>query len=203
MNTRNRIAPASPWVRETAVGPAPCVPVYRVGEPFLAGREAWPEGACYGYGPRGHELTIFMPSPSSEVLADVRRGDARFALSVVGPVFYLAYRFGASVGWRDVPYAWHLQHPESRATPPETSSPEARALLWVSLVGGDDGLVLVQRGLTLNPTFTRSLHRAILEQAGAPFDPLECTLAIAEATRDHPDPAGRLDLASAWSHGNA
>jgi hypothetical protein len=57
--------------------------------------------------------------------------------------------------------------------------------------------------VTLCPAFTRALHRAILDQANAPFDPLECTLTIAEACRLRPGASERLVRASAWSRGNS
>lgn len=200
MNPRNRLAPASPWNRSAEEFH---VPSYRVGEPFEAGRDRWPEGTQYLHGKSGHELTLFVSSPTPEMVAGVRRGEARFALSEVGPVFYLAYWFEGSPGWADVPYCWHLQHREQRATPPTAASPESRALLWISLVGADDGLIHAQRGVTLSPEFTRELHRAIRAQAAAPFDPLECALSIAEACRERPDAERRLDSAYAWSAGNA
>lgn len=203
MNPRNRLAPAFPWTRAAATTEEPRVPAYRVGEPFERGRGRWPQGAQYLYGRSGHELTLFVPSPDHRLIEGVRRGEARFALSVAGPVFYLAYRFEGARGWSDVPYSWHLQHHDARATPPDEVPREYRALLWISLVGADDGLIRAQRGVTLSPEFTRELHRAIRAQADAPFDPLECALAIAEASRERPDAARRLDVAYAWSDGNA
>ncbi|WP_165244797.1 hypothetical protein [Paludisphaera soli] len=204
MTSSNRMMATFPWTRETmeAAGQSPA-PSYRVGEILLDGRTSWPEGAQYGYGPEGHSLTIFAPIEERPLVDEVRRGDAHFALTTLGPVLYLAFRFGNSGGWDDVPYAWHLQHPTARAVPPPDLSPESRALLWISLVGTKDGVVHAQRGVTLSPGFTQSLHRAIRRQAAAPFDPLECALAIAEATAGRPSAAQRLLQASAWTKGNA
>jgi len=202
MSTSNRIAAASPWSRNGSRIQELNVPAYRVGERFQRGRTSWPTCAQYGYGSGGHELTLFVADPTPEEIDDVRRGEAVFALTILGPVFYLAFRFGAAADWRDVPYAWHIQHVEARATPPATCSSEDRALLWISLVGADDGVIRAQRGVTLSPSFTRSLHQAIRDQAEAPFDPLECTLAIAEACRLRPEASQRLIRASAWSRGN-
>lgn len=205
MTPRNRLTQAFSWTRGESTTEAPRVPSYRVGEPFMAGRRHWPEGAQYHYGRMGHELTLFVRSPAPELVEGVHRGEARFALGGAGPVFYLAYRFEGSRGWSDVPYSWHLQHRDARATPPRgaDASPDRRALLWISLVGADDGLIHAQRGVTLSPEFTRELHQAIRSQAEAPFDPLECALAIAEASRERPDADRRLDVAYAWSVGNA
>jgi hypothetical protein len=203
MTSSNRMTLALPWNREEmAVADQPPSPSYRVGELLVEGRTSWPRGAQYGYGPGGHALTLFAPVEDGRLVEDVHRGDAHFALTMAGPVFYLAFRFGDSGGWADVPYAWHLQHPEARATPPRDRSPESRALLWISLVGTGDGVVYAQRGVTLSPEFTRTLHEAIRRQAGSRFDPLECSLAVAEATAGRPGIAQRLLQASAWTRGN-
>lgn len=203
MSTRNRLAPTIPFTRVATTTEEPQVPSYRVGELFQVGRDRWPECVQYGYGPYGHELTLFIADPVPEEIDGVRRGDGQFALTDLGPLFYLAFRFSDSAEWRDVPYAWHVQHEKSRAIPPAARGPEARALLWISLVDASDGIILAQRGVTLSPSFTRTLHQAILDQVDAPFDPLECTMAIAEACRFRPNASLRLVRASAWSRGNS
>ena len=73
------------------------------------------------------------------------------------------------------PYTWHMQPAHCRVTPPLESSPETRALLWITLVGADDGMIHAQRGMTLAPAFTRTLQDAIRAQASTPFDPDLCT----------------------------
>lgn len=203
MNPRNRLASAFLRMRAALTTEELRIPSYRVGEPFTPGRSAWPAAAQYNHGPAGHELTLFVPSPSPQLIEGVRRGEALFALGLAGPVFYLAYRFEGSSGWEDVPYSWHLQHRGNRAKPPAEASPECRALLWITLVGADDGLIHAQRGVTLSPAFTRELHRAIRAQAEASFDPLECALAVAEASRERPDAVRRLDVAYVWSGANS
>lgn len=203
MNTRNRTTAAFPWTLGVSRVQETKVPAYRVGEMYQPGRSCWPESVQYGYGPRGHELTLFVPGPSPDEIDDIRCGDAQFALTVLGPVFYLAFRFGETADWHDVPYVWQVQYPEARATPPAATSPETRALLWISLVDADGGIIRAQRGVTLSPSFTRRLHQSIRDQAEGDFDPLECTLTIAETCRLRPSAAQRLLEASAWSHANS
>ena len=127
------------------------VSVYRVGEPFRRGYRSWPKGSQFTYGPGGLELTIFHHHIREDAVADVLRGSAEFALIVDLPVIVLAYRFGESIPWNDVPYSWHLQPVSWRVVPPREHSPEARVLLWISLVGADDGIIHAQRGMTLSP----------------------------------------------------
>lgn len=179
----------------------PLVPAYRVGERFRADRQRWPEGAWYGYGREGHQLTIFAAGITSRLIDDFRCGEAEFALVVDGPVLHLAHRFGAAGRWGDVPYVWRLQDPDERAVPDAT--PGRRALMWVSLIGADDGLIHAQRGVTLEPGFTRALHEAIRAQAFGPFDPLDCILAFHELLDEFPDAHQRLERATIRALGNS
>jgi len=171
----------------------PRVPSYRVGEPFLAGRSGWPTGAQYDFGADGHQLTLFEPSIEQSRIEDVRRGRAEFVLLGEAPVFLLAYRLGEAAGWNAVPYGWHLQHVEIRAVPASNPSPEHRALLWISLVGADDGVIHAQRGVALSPSFTHALHQAIQAQATQFFNPLECMLSLSELLRIQPTLSRRID----------
>jgi hypothetical protein len=180
----------------------PLVPVYRVGESFRRGQYSWPEGAQFTYSPGGHELTLFRSCIHEAVVNEVRRGEAELALIIERPLIVLTYRFGASIPWNDVPYSWHLQPVSWRVIPTVDPSPEARALLWITLVGTEDGLIHAQRGVTLSPSFTRTLHCAIRTQALMAFDPGECTSAISKVFLNYPSTADRLLLAQARTMGN-
>ncbi len=180
----------------------PLVPAYRVGERFRSDRRRWPEGAWYGFGREGHQLTLFATRIDSRLVENVRRGETAFGLTVDGPVLHLAHRFGADGDWGDVPYVWRLQDPDERAVP--IAAPFGhRALLWVSLVGADDGLIHAQRGVALRPDFTHALHEAIRAQAFSPFDPLECILAYHELLNELPDADQRLERAAIRAAGNS
>jgi hypothetical protein len=180
----------------------PLVPVYRVGELFLQGRRRWSEGAEFAYSPGGLELTLFHSEMNEEVVHEVRRGQVELALIVELPLIVLAYRFGEAISWNDVPYSWHLQPASWRIVPSTDRSPEARALLWLTLVDAEDGVIQAQRGVTLSPGFTRSLQDAIRAQALMPFDPDECTAAISKIFLSYPSTVERLTLAQARTMGN-
>ena len=180
----------------------PLVPVYRVGEPLQRGRRHWPEGAQYSHSLSGHELTLFVSNVNEQRVHDLKCGEAEFALIVEHPVLVLAFRFGDSIPWSDVPFSWHMQPAHCRVTPPVESSPETRALLWITLVGSDDGIIHAQRGMTLAPAFTRTLHDAIHAQASTPFDPDLCTSVIDDLFVGHPNTPSRLPLAQARTMGN-
>ena len=179
------------------------VPVFRVGEPFRRGRHTWPQGAYFTYSPGGHELTLFQSDIRQDMVNEVSRGQAEFAMIVEPPVLVLAYRFGQSVPWNDVPYSWHLQPAGWRVVPSRNHLPEARALLWISLVGANDGIIHAQRGMTLSPCFTRALHDAIRTQALMAFNAEECTTAISRVFLNSSSTLDRLSLAVARTMGNA
>ncbi len=180
----------------------PSMPLYRVGELLKKGRRSWPSGSEFAFGPGGHELTIFHPSIEPRLVEDVRRGPAEFALIVEAPVIVLAFRFGKTAGWEETPYCWHLQPEFRQIIPAAAEADEARALLWITLVGANDGLIHAQRGMTLSPPFTRALHDAIRRQAMSPFDPKDCTAAIRRLYVDRPNPEDRLGIAVARTPGN-
>ena len=137
------------------------ISTYRVGELYYQGQDQWREGAQLTYDPSTLELAIFRRNISDELIADVQRGLAEFAMIVDLPLVVLAYQFGNSIDWNDVPYCWHLQPSRRKVIPTVDPSPEARILLWVSLVGADDGIIYAQRGLTLAPSFTFAFRFAI------------------------------------------
>jgi hypothetical protein len=180
----------------------PGIPAYRVGEPLQHGRSSWPVGAQYHHAVSGHELTIFYPEIDDDIIHDVKRGEAEFALIVEHPLLLLAYRFGKTRPWSEIPYSWHMQPARSRIVPSYEPSRETRALLWITLVGAEDGLIHAQRGLTLAPDFTRVLQNAIRAQARTRFQPDECLRALTELLIDRPMMNHRLHLAQARTVGN-
>jgi hypothetical protein len=145
---------------------------------------------------------LFRRAVDEPMVQDVRFGEAEFAVITSPPVIVLAYRFGASIPWSDAPYCWHFQPPHWRAVPTPEASREARALLWITLVEADDGIIRAQRGMTLAPGFTRALHAAIRALAGIPFDPDQCTAAVGNLLVAHPTTSSRLPLAQARTIGN-
>jgi hypothetical protein len=181
----------------------PVVPAYRVGELFHSGHRSWPEGAQFNCGPGHYELALFHAEIDADLVDEVRRGAAEFALIVEPQVIVLAYRFGERIPWQDIPYSWHLQPPERQVVPAVVPSPEARSLLWITMVGARDGVIHAQRGMTLSPSFTRTLHTAIRDQAVGAFDPEQCTVAISSIYLEYPRIVDRLSIAAARTMGNA
>lgn len=189
----------SPLSRQS---PLTSSPQYRVGEPYLRGHRRWPEGTQFTCARNRFELTLFQAEIGEGAVSDLRQGAAEFALIVDLPLIVFAHRFGGLSTWSDVPFSWHLQPSANRVLPSLTNSPDARDLLWLTLVGSRDGIIHAQRGMTLSPTFSFALRQAILAQATTFFDPAECTLAISRLYISYPDIADRLTLATARTLGN-
>jgi hypothetical protein len=192
----------SPRSRNHLLDTGPLAPVYRVGELLYDGRRSWPEGAQFSSNPSGYELALLRSTINAEVAADVSRGQAEFALIVDLPLIVLAYRFGESICWSDVPYCWHLQPAQERVLHPLQGSSEARALLWITLVSATDGIIKAQRGLTLSPDFTRVLNASVRAQATMSFDAQQCAAAISRIYIAHDIPASRWSSAIARTRGN-
>jgi len=179
------------------------VSVLEVGQPYVAGRTAWREGAEYSFRRGEHELRIFLPSASPAEIEAVRAGEAEFALVVELPVIFLMYRFGSLFRWSDSTFSW----PPVPAAPRALLAPEGsetRALLRIALVNAESGLVLALRTITLSPLFTHRLYGAIREQARmAGVGRKTYDLILADVHRRYPIATDLLKRAVARTMGGA
>jgi hypothetical protein len=141
---------------------------YQVDQLYHPDRRSWPEGAVYQYRGGGHELLLFLESPTAAEIEDVRRGPVEFALLVVPPTIVFCYRF-AGIPWSDSPYTIHLVPVEERLGVDDPVLEESRALLTVILVDAGDGVIRALRVISFSADFTDALRQAIREQAGAPW----------------------------------
>jgi hypothetical protein len=143
-----------------------------IGQPYIADRDSWPDGAIeYNYAGGGHELRMFWSAPTDAEVKAVRRGRMDLGLLVEPPVITLVWKIEGATDWSDCPYTIHRVEPGRRQLPPIDASPQDRALLTVLLVDSDTGILRAIRALTLPPLATAQLHAAIRAQAAAPFDP--------------------------------
>jgi hypothetical protein len=142
-----------------------------VGKPYDPRRRSWPEAADYNFRSGEHELRIFLAGPMPSEIAAIRSGPVEFGMFAESEGLFLVTRFGRSLSF-DTSFQWHRALPSERVPPPpwEETSPEARALLTIILVDAATGLVRALRTVTYSPEFTRAIHRAIADQAAAPFD---------------------------------
>jgi hypothetical protein len=132
-------------------------------------------GAEYRYRRARHELVLAIDRVSLRQAAAVERGEACFALAVLGPLLVFSYRFGATIPWASAaPYNWHFAPAPERVVPaaiPLTPETYARpwATLWITLVDADDGRTRAGRAVALRPEFAHALHGMLRTQALQPF----------------------------------
>lgn len=148
-------------------------------------------------------MTVFHRGVSPRLIDDFGRGSSEFALIAEAPILVFAFRFGATIPWSTALYSWHLQSESRRVVPRRASDRDARAFLWTTLVGCDDGVIHAQRGLTLGPEFRLALNRSIRSQSARAFDPRRCMAAVGSLIANRADGVPRLDLALARTVGNA
>jgi hypothetical protein len=162
---------------------------YIVGQPYEPSRRSWDERADYNFPAGGHELRIFLPNATPKEVAAVGTGRVEFGLMFELPEIFVVSRFhgpdGRVVASFDCSYSWHRVDSAERTDPPawEETSPDLRALCSIVLVEATNGLILAMRSVSYSLEFTRSLHRAIADQAELPYDQAEHERAVADMVR--------------------
>lgn len=151
----------------------------RVGEPIVPGRTDWKPGAEFAVEDGWYRLTIFEPGAGAGSAAAhaVREEVAELAVHHERPLLVLAYRFGHSVGWADLPFSWPLAVGQGWARSPELTCLPG-VLVWVSLVEARSGLIRAQRGLLLETRLAAALATVLRDQAEAPFDGFAYSAAV-------------------------
>lgn len=158
---------------------------FEVGKLYHPDRTRWPECSQYNYRGGNHDFVLFWRRPSPTEVETWRKGRIEFALLVDGPVIFLFFKPEGGQ-WSDAAFTWHLVPAEERQLPPPVESTETRALLQITLVDADTGIIRVLRAATLSPAFTAELHDAIRRQAETPWDPAAYQRALDDAYRRHP-----------------
>jgi hypothetical protein len=73
--------------------------------------------------------------------------------------------------------------PRAQSPAWEETSPRTLALCTVLLVEASNGILQAIRAVSFSPEFTRSLHKAIADQAALPHDPAEHDRAVADVVQ--------------------
>ena len=172
--------------------------LYETGHPYNPRVSSWTECSQYNYRQGGHELILFMGSPTEQEI-DALNADhpAEFALYVEGPVIFLLSKFGYE-NWGDAPYTWWRVPADQRTIPnPEPTSQE-RAILTAMVVDAETGIIASRiRACTWSPEFTSAIHQAIRKQAKSAYDPATYDKAVDRAYRRHPTTESMLAVAIA------
>lgn len=171
---------------------------YEVGQLYHPDRTRWPETVQFNWRANGYELTLFWASPKASEVRDVKTGVARFAfLAPDRRCLFFLFAFGMD-GWSDSTYSYWRVPDDERSPVAESEHPERRALLTVTLVDADTGIIRVLRALTLSPEMTQALGAAVNEQAlGDLVSASDSDRAIAEAYARYPSPDAMVAAAVA------
>lgn len=166
-------SPEGVWQQAVAGQPASCGPRHPIPSE---------DGVCFefnrDYGPT---LFVYFTEPTDAEIADVLRGECRFALVRRDCVLFLLAKFG-NLPWLDAPYSVGLYEPQLRAAPNEWTEGK-RLALAVRLIDRATGEQRGARMVTFSPEFSASLVKAVELQARAPFDRARYDAAIASTYR--------------------
>ncbi len=167
-------------------GPRP----YRVGELFLPEQTRFEPDAIYGLDRNGHTLTIFAANPSPQLISAAKREPVELALVVQSPLIIILYRLEGEQNWSSIPYSWPLRNLRQtvQIVPPARLPEHSGALLWLTLVDADNGLIVSQRGVPMNRRFAQMLHKSIRDQVRDPFVPDQYVGAIRSIYEKPVDP---------------
>jgi hypothetical protein len=144
-----------------------------VGKLYDPRRTVWEERADLNFRSVAHELRLFLGGATRAEVEAVQSGPVLFRFFAEPEGLFLITRFGTRMSF-DCSYHWRQM---AEATGDRTmlplsaeASPALRALVTIILVEATSGIVLAIRTVRFSPEFTRAIHRAIRDQAGAPYD---------------------------------
>lgn len=140
----------------------------KVGELLEPGVTEYDEMPEYNYRGGQHLLIIPMSRPTPEEIEAVRSATVKLAFTVINTILVFQYRFGSVLPWSDAVYTWYKVPPGEQVRPPRLTG-EQRALLTIILVAAETGVVHALRVVSMSPTFTQRLHRAIERQIDGTF----------------------------------
>ena len=143
--------------------------IQAIGLPLALGIRRWADGPLFTYRTDGLRLIIGATAPTTAEIAAVQGSACEFALASEEDVIFFLYRFAPALPWSDCPYSWHLVDEPDRVridAPPDAAD---HALLAVTLVDANTGIVRALRLTTCSPALTLALHRAVIAQAGRIF----------------------------------
>jgi hypothetical protein len=95
------------------------VPIYLVGQPYVAGRMRWPPAARYSYRRDGHELILFVRGVTDRQEADLP-GPGRMSLVVDARAIVVCSRSRFAL-WSTSPCRWCRVPRGERSVPPAPS----------------------------------------------------------------------------------
>ncbi|QDR82815.1 hypothetical protein SPTER_42530 [Sporomusa termitida] len=140
----------------------------KAGQLYESGQNKLEEKIMYRLDSEGHRLLIVKAGLINQEIENIQNGMATLSIYIDGPVIFLLFRFGTE-NWNDVPFSWHTVPRGIRVYPEEAAD---SAILKVTLVNADDGIVQAVREIFMTPEFANTLNSSITTQANGSFNGL-------------------------------
>lgn len=166
------------------------MPMYQVGSLYNPNRTTWPEAGEYNYRENTHELRMFFTKLTSQDIAAVRSGPARFGLFIEGEIIFFLYEFGSAFPLSDAPYTIHMVPQEDRTLPPLPNTLEGGqgVALNILLMHSETGRIAAVRLIGLGHELSVALLDAIHKQAEMPFSQATYDRHLAKIYERYPNP---------------
>ena len=159
-----------------------------VGKPNGGRPRKMPQGPVYNFRHSQHTLDLYLDTPTQDEVSAFRDNPIHLGFWLDCPVLWIIFHI-QGMEWADAPYTPHLVEPQAR-TFPDTSHPDTRATLVMTLNDARDSTVSAIRLITMSPGLTRALHAAVSELSQAPHNPAEYQAHIQRTYSEYPDTAG-------------
>ena len=165
-----------------------------VGEIYSSKHTEYSEATQYCYYNGMHDLALFWSRPTLKEINGFLSQPVELALYVEQSVLFLLYRIVDICEWSDVAYNIHQLRADELAVPAD--APGSRAVLQMTLVNADSGIILAKRKLSISPVMTQALRHTLLEQLQTPISRSEYEAQVQQAYARHPDSDSMLK--DAW-----
>lgn len=156
-----------------------------VGEIYSSKHSEYSEATQYCYHNGEHDLALFWSRPTLKEINGFLGQPVELALHVEQSVLFLLYRIADTCEWSDVAFNIHQLRAEERIVPADI--PGSRAVLQMTLVNADNGIILAKRMLSIGPAMTQALRHTLQEQMQTPCSRPQYMEQVKHAYARYPD----------------
>lgn len=164
------------------------------GEIYSSWHTEYSEATQYCYYNGMHDLALFWSGPTLKEINGFNKQPVELSLYVEQSVLFLLYRIVDICEWSDVAYNIHQLQANEQSTP--TDSPGTHAVLQMTLVNVDNGIIVAKRMLSISPVMTQALRHTLQEQLQTPITRADYESQVKQAYARHPDSDSMLK--DAW-----
>lgn len=166
----------------------------QIGEVYSSRHTEYSEATQYCFYNGMHDLALFWSAPTLTEISGFNQQPVELSLYVEKSILFLLYRIVDICEWSDVAYNIHQLQANEITVP--TDSPGTHALLQMTLVNADSGIIVAKRMLSISPVITQALRHTLQEQLQTPLTRAEYDAQVKQAYARHPDSDSMLK--EAW-----